>query len=232
MRISIGFSGVLRRAAVIAGVTAATAALAIVVVIGCQSSRDETREEWQKVPEIIEALGIGTGSSVADVGAGGGFFTTRLARVVGQSGKVYAVDVSADDLRRLRERAEKDGLSQVEVISGERNDPRLPDGSLDAALIVNAYHEMREHQAMLQAIRLALKPAGRLVIVEPIVESRRGESRQRQESSHEIEPTYVQTDLRNAGFDVVELRDPFTKRPDGETEWLVIATPAGTRASR
>ena len=232
MRNSFDFSPVLRRAAVTAAVTAATAGLAIVVVIGCQSSRDETREEWQKVPEIFEALGIRTGSSVADVGAGGGFFTTRLARAVGPAGKVYAVDVSADDLRRLREQATKDGLSQVEVISGERNDPRLPEGSLDAALIVNAYHEMREHQAMLAAIRRALKPAGRLVIVEPIVENRRGESRERQASSHEIEPGFVQTDLRKAGFDVVELRDPFTKRPDGDTEWLVIATPAGTRASR
>jgi predicted methyltransferase len=199
------------------------AAMAIVVAIAAQSSRDQTREEWQKVPEILRALGLQSGSTVADIGAGGGFFTTRLARQVGVSGRVYAVDVAADDLRRLRERMKSDGLTQVEVVEGTREDPRLADGSLDAALIVNAYHEMRAHQSMLAAIRRALKPNGRLVIVEPIVESRRGESRDRQESSHEIEPKYVEADLRDAGFTVLELRDPFTKRPAGDTEWLIIA---------
>jgi ubiquinone/menaquinone biosynthesis C-methylase UbiE len=207
------------RTAVLTGAVAA----AIVVAIGAQSSRDQTREEWQHVAAIFQALAVRSGSSVADIGAGGGFFTTRLAREVGASGRVYAVDVAADDLRRLRERMKSEGLTQVEVIEGTREDPRLPDGSLDAALIVNAYHEMRAHQSMLAGIRRALKPTGRLVIVEPIVESRRGESREQQESSHEIEPKYVEADLRDAGFNVLERRDPFTKRPAGDTEWLMVA---------
>ncbi|MGH9346042.1 MAG: class I SAM-dependent methyltransferase [Vicinamibacterales bacterium] len=213
------------RRAITSGLVVLTAALAIVVVAARQSSRDETREEWQKVPEIVQALGIRSGSSVADVGAGGGFFTLRLAEVVGSAGRVYAVDVAEDDLRRLRERTTNAGLRQVEVIAGARDNPRLPDGAIDAVLIVNAYHEMSEHQAMLRAIRRALKPDGDLVIVEPIVESRRGGSRARQERSHEIEPKYVEGDLRDAGFDILELRDPFTRRPAGDTEWLIVATP-------
>lgn len=178
------------------------------------------------MPDIVAALGIGSGSAVADIGAGGGFFTWRLARAVGDTGRVYAVDVAQDDLRRLRDRAKADGVSQVEVIEGERDDPRLPEGSIDAALIVNAYHEMRQHQAMLAGIRRALRQKGRLVIVEPIVESRRGDTRERQENSHEIEARYVEADLREAGFEILELRDPFTKRPAGDTEWLIVATPA------
>jgi ubiquinone/menaquinone biosynthesis C-methylase UbiE len=206
-------------------VLALTAGLGIVVAKACQSSREETREEWQKVPQILAALGAREGSSVADIGAGRGFFTSRLARAVGRHGRVYAVDVAEDDLRRLRERAKDEDLSQVEVIEGETDDPRLPPASIDAALIVNAYHEMDEHQAMLAGIRRALRPGGRLVIVEPILESRRGESRDRQESSHEIEPRYVEADLKTAGFEVMELRDPFTKRPEGDIEWLIVATP-------
>lgn len=225
MRAAIGWQRSLERTASCAAIVALTAGLGVVVAAACQSSRDATREEWQKVPEIVAALGVREGSSVADIGAGRGFFTIRLARAVGRGGRVYAVDVADDDLRRLRERAEEDGLAQVEVVEGERDDPRLPAGSIEAALIVNAYHEMREHQAMLAGIRRALRPGGRLVIVEPIVDSRRGDPRERQESSHEIEPKYVEADLRAAGFEVLELRDPFTTRPEGDVEWLIVATP-------
>lgn len=180
------------------------------------------------MPEIIQALGIRDGSSVADVGAGGGFFTVRLAREVGSAGHVYAVDITSDNVRKLRDRAKQEGLSQVEVIHGEADDPRLAQRSLDAALIINAYHEMRSHQAVLRVVRRALKPGARLVIVEPIVESRRDDSRERQERSHEVGPRFVEADLRAAGFEVIELRDPFTKRPSGDTEWMIVATPSST----
>jgi predicted methyltransferase len=191
-----------------------------------QSSQEQTREGWQNVPDILEALNVAQGSAVADIGAGRGFFTVRLARAVGPDGHVFAVDISSDDVRRLRERVRDEKLQQVDVIEGETDDPKLSPSSIDAALIVNAYHEMRRHQAMLAGIKRALKPGGRLVIVEPIVERRRRESRSAQESSHEIEPRYVEEDLRQAGFTIVELRDPFTTRDDGDTEWMVIAAPS------
>jgi tRNA A58 N-methylase Trm61 len=183
------------------------------------------REGWQKVPEIFAAMGISQGSRVADVGAGSGFFTVRLARAVGQSGRVFAVDVSASAVGNLKERIARERLENVEVIASEPADPRLPN-SLDAVLIVNTYHEMREHQAMLDKIRQALKLSGRLVIVDPIAQSRRHTSRAQQQSNHEIAIDYVVEDLSQAGFEILERRDRFIENLlDRDTEWLIVAKP-------
>lgn len=183
------------------------------------------RDEWQKVPEIFAAMAISEGSRVADIGAGGGFFTARLARAVGPNGRVFAVDVSANAVRDLKERIARERLENVEVITGDPADPRLP-GSLDAVLIVNAYHEMHQHQAILDKIRQALKLIGRLVIVEPIAQNRRHTSRAEQQSNHEIAIDYVAEDLRQAGFEIVQRRDPFIENLlDRDTEWLIVATP-------
>ena len=136
-------------------------------------------------------MGVTTGAVVADVGAGDGFFTTRLSKAVGPSGRVYAVDVSSQALERLKVNVAREGLTNVEPILGAPHDPKLPVGVLDAALIINAYHEMREHQAMLLAIRRALKPSGRLVIVESVVDPQRGAPRESQESRHYLAPHFV-----------------------------------------
>lgn len=185
------------------------------------------REAWQKVGEIFEAMQVKPGAVVADIGAGDGFFTSRLSKAVGGEGRVHAVDVAADTLRRLRKRVEDDGLSNVTVIEGATDDPKLPDSSLDAILIVNAYHEMGAHQAMLARMRTALKPGGRLVIVEPIAASRRDSRREDQTRSHEIAASFVREDARLAGFREVALHDPFTTRPhDKEEEWMLVLTPA------
>ena len=188
---------------------------------------DESRRDaWQRVPDVVAALGLKDGSHVADVGAGDGYFTTRLSKAVGDSGAVYAVDISSQQLARLRARLEREGVQNVRTISGATDDPRLPEGRLDAALIVNAYHEMRQHQEMLAAIRRALRPEGRLVILEPISERRRGAARDAQERAHEIEARFVQADLEAAGFRVLRFEEGFTKRPSGDTEWIIVASPA------
>lgn len=122
---------------------------------------EEKREAWYRVPEIAAAMGVKGGSVVADVGAGYGFLTVRLAALVGKQGKVYAVDTADDPLKMLRQRAKDAPLSNIEVIEGTADDPRLPSGALDAVVVVDAYHEMTEHEAMLTAIRRALKPGGR-----------------------------------------------------------------------
>src|SRR6188768_188252 len=158
-------------------------------------SQEAQRESWQRVPDIFAAMGIGANSVVADIGAGQGFFTTRLARAVaGQTGRVYAVDISAATLDRLRARIAAEGLTHVEPILGAPDDPKLPAATLDAALIVNAYHEMTEHQAMLAAIRRALKPGGRLVIVESFIAGQAGVPRANQESRHFLAPQHLQRD--------------------------------------
>ena len=198
-----------------------------------RTHNETPREQWQKVHEIFAAMQLKPGAAVADIGAGNGFFTTRLAAAVGQKGRVLAVDIGADALRRLRARVDSDGLKNVEVIEGAVDDPKLPVASLDAALIVNAYHEMTEHQAMLANIRKALKPGGRLVIVEPIGLARREATRDQQVRSHEIAIDFVRDDARAAGFAQVSMIDPFTSRPhagEPHEEWMLVLTPAAASA--
>src|SRR5438128_2238953 len=105
---------------------------------------ESSRERWQKVPEILDAMAVRPGSTVADVGAGDGFLTVRLARAVGRTGHVVAVDVSPRALERLRLRLGQEALTNVDAVTGDVDNPHLPSASLDAAVIVNAYHEMRE----------------------------------------------------------------------------------------
>jgi len=190
-----------------------------------RSSQEQRREEWQKVAEILAALNVRPDSTVADVGAGDGFFTSRLARAVGPNGRVFAVDINDQALGRLRRRLQDEAISNVTVVKGTPADPMLPQASLDAALIVNAYHEMDQHQAMLAAIRRALKPDGRLVLVEPIRDSRRGRPRTDEARDHEIDPEYALGDARAAGFRIVGLQDPFTTR-NADVEWLLTLQPA------
>jgi len=191
------------------------------------SHSEEQRDEWQKVGDIFQAMQVKPGASVADVGAGDGFFTRRLSGAVGAEGRVFAIDVGADALRRLRKRVADEALSNVQVIEGTVDDPKLAPGSIDAALIVNAYHEMTEHQAMLSKLKAALKPGGRLVIVEPISRSRRDSRREEQTRNHEIAVDFVREDARAAGFTQVLLQDPFTSRPHGhDEEWILVLTPA------
>jgi predicted methyltransferase len=189
-------------------------------------SQEARRDEWQKVDEIFKAMAVAPGSVVADIGAGDGFFTSRLSKLVGTQGKVHAVDISADALRRLRARVAADALTNVDVIEGAVDDPRLPPGTLDAVLIVNAYHEMTQHQRVLAGIRSALKPGGRLVIVEPIAASRRKAERDQQARNHEIAIEYVRQDASDAGFAELLAVDPFTARPQGnDEEWLLAVSP-------
>ena len=132
-------------------------------VLAQDRAHDQNRDKWQKVDEIFAAMGVKSGAVVADIGAGGGYFTARLARATGETGRVYAVDIGADVIKRLGERVRAEGLKNVEIVHGAATDPKLPPVSLDAALIVNAYHEMHEHQAMLDGAEgsaQAERPAG------------------------------------------------------------------------
>jgi ubiquinone/menaquinone biosynthesis C-methylase UbiE len=192
---------------------------------GAASATEADREQWQKVPEIFAAMRISAGSRVADLGAGSGFFTVRLARAVGTGGRVFAVDINPNMVRDLRERAAREGLAHVEVIAGTDADPRLP-APLDAVLIVNAYHEMDDHQAILERIRQTLTLEGRLVIVEPIARAREKTARAEQRTNHEISMNYVLEDLQQAGFSVIERRERFVENLlDRDTEWMIVATP-------
>jgi predicted methyltransferase len=195
------------------------------LVAQTRPEQERQREQWQRVADIFRAMDVRPGAVVADIGAGDGFFTSHLASAVGPSGQVFAVDVNDAQIDRLRRRLTEQSISNVTVIKGTANDPRLPAGTLDAALIINAYHEMPEHQAMLEAIRSALKPTGRLVIVEPISASRRTATRRDQTRDHEIAPEFVMQDVRAANLRIVGLEDPFTTR-GRSVEWMMTVTPS------
>ena len=123
------------------------------------------RDAWQKPELIMDALGIGEGSVVADLGAGGGWFTVRLARRVGPNGLVFAQDVQRQMLEAIKRRVGREGLRNVEYVQGSFDDPRLPRGRLDAVLIVDAYHELANPIALLRNVSASLKPTGRICII-------------------------------------------------------------------
>jgi SAM-dependent methyltransferase len=184
------------------------------------------RDAWQNVDEIFAALQAGEGDRIADVGAGSGFFSFRLSPVVGAAGKVFAEDIDARVLDDLRQTALREGLNNIETIVGDTDDPKLPEGSLDGVLIVNAYHEMREHEAMLAGIRRALRLGGRLVIVDmPPADS--AASRARQTEGHDIAIGIVVEDLAAAGFEVVQ-REPDLVNAGRHRNWLLAAVRSGT----
>lgn len=124
------------------------------------------RDAWQKPDQVMDALLIADGSVVADLGAGGGWFTIRLARRVGPNGLVYAEDIQRQMIEAIDRRVQREGLRNVRTILGTEDDPRLPSGSLDAVLIVDAYHEIGKPLGLLRNVLPALKPKGLLAIVE------------------------------------------------------------------
>lgn len=123
------------------------------------------RDAWQKPDLVMDALRVGEGSVVADVGAGGGWFTVRLARRVGPNGIVYAQDVQAQMIEAIARRVQREGFRNVKPVRGEADDPMLPEGALDAALIVDSYHEFPHPVALLSKLGASLKPGGRIGIV-------------------------------------------------------------------
>jgi predicted methyltransferase len=123
------------------------------------------RAAWQKPEQIMDALGIADGSHVADIGAGAGWFTMRLARRVGPNGMVYAQDVQPQMLQAIRRRVQREGLQNVRAVLGEGSSPNLPYGVLDAVLMVDAYPEVADRVTFLKNLALGLKPKGSLGIV-------------------------------------------------------------------
>jgi ubiquinone/menaquinone biosynthesis C-methylase UbiE len=124
------------------------------------------RDLWQRPDQIMDALGIADGSVVADIGAGSGWLTIRLARRVGPQGLVYAEDVQKEMITAISRRVSREGLPNVRPWLGSNNDPRLPANSLDAALLVDAYHEIENRVAVLSSLARALKPQGRIAVVD------------------------------------------------------------------
>jgi ubiquinone/menaquinone biosynthesis C-methylase UbiE len=124
------------------------------------------REEEEHPDQALQAIGIRRGMVVADVGAGSGVMTFKMAKLVGPSGKVYAVDIQPEMLDILQTRAQRDKVTNVQTVLDTVSDPKLPAGAIDLILLVDVYHEFSQPQAMLDHMREALKPNGRLVLLE------------------------------------------------------------------
>ena len=185
---------------------------------------DEKREQQLKLPEIFEAIRISVGSQVADVGAGSGFITSRMARRIGPAGRVYAVDIDEKyAIPRLKDFVNKESLTNVDVIHSEPADPKLPEGKLDAVLMVITYHEVEPYQELLGHVKAALKPGGRFVVVDMMPRKTRARPRGDQTKNHVIAPEIAEAEFRAAGFEIIARKDDFMDRPDEEeVRWMII----------
>jgi len=124
------------------------------------------RLDEEEPDRAIAALKIAKGSTVADIGAGSGYMTVKLADRVGTAGRVYANDIQPQMLELLRRKVESRHLQNVTLVQGDIDDPKLPAAAMDLELLVDVYHEFSQPQAMLRHLRDALKPTGRLVLLE------------------------------------------------------------------
>jgi SAM-dependent methyltransferase len=162
------------------------------------------RDLWQRPEQIMDALGIADASVVADIGAGSGWFTIRLARRVGPRGIVYAEDVQKEMINAIMRRVGREGFNNVQPRLGSSNDPNLPASALDAILMVDAYHEVQDRVTLLSNLAKSLKPQGRLGIIDfrldgtgpgPAPEER-------------VSPDVVVSDAKKAGLTLIR-QEPF-----------------------
>lgn len=162
------------------------------------------RDLWQRPDQIMDALGVADASVVADIGAGSGWFTIRLARRVGPQGIVYAEDVQKEMITALSRRVNREGFNNVKAHLGSNNDPRLPASVLDVVLLVDAYHEVEDRVTMLSNIAKSLKPQGRL----GIVDFRLDGTGPGPAPDERVSPDVVVNDAKKAGLKLIR-QEPF-----------------------
>jgi SAM-dependent methyltransferase len=138
----------------------------VAAIVSPRRSTEAKRDANNEVGQLARLLALKPGMTVGDIGAGAGYHTVRLARVVGRSGAIIAQDVRPDYLANLARRVQRLGLVNVKLALGEAHDPRLPRGVLDAALLVHMYHEVAEPYAFLYNLAPALKAGARIGIVD------------------------------------------------------------------
>lgn len=154
------------------------------------------REEWQQPDRIMDALGIAEEARVADLGAGGGWFTIRLARRVGPNGVVYAEDIQREMIESIKRRVQFEGLTNVQTVLGGPDQPNLPTG-LDAVLIVDTYPQFGNPVKLLGHVRDALAPTGRVGIVDF---KREGAGGPGPDISERLDPETIKRDAAEAGL--------------------------------
>ena len=124
------------------------------------------REDEEAPSKALDALALKPGMVVADIGAGSGYYSARIAKRVGPSGRVYATDIQPGMIELLNRRITSESLTNITTVLGGMDDPKLPPNSIDLAIMVDVYHELQEPQIFLQRLKEAFKPGGRLVLLE------------------------------------------------------------------
>jgi SAM-dependent methyltransferase len=124
------------------------------------------RDERLQINRVMDILGIAPGKSVADIGAGSGWFTVRAAKRLGAEGLVYAIDINPDAVRYIGERAQKEQIRNVKTILSKADDPLLPARSVDAVLLLKTYHEVAQPVVLLRNLRAALRPGAKVGVID------------------------------------------------------------------
>jgi len=189
---------------------------AVVIVAAMLEVIESERDQWQRPAEVLRALDLRLGNVVVDLGSGAGYFALKLSPIVGKQGQVLAVDIRKLSLSFLWIRAFVSQKRNIRVVLSDEHDPRLPPDAVDAVLIANTFHELRDQKVMLGHVSRSLRPGGRLVIID------RG-PRQGGAHAHEMDRAFVETELQQAGFEIVNSRDHFIDRPGDDLWWLTVA---------
>ncbi len=162
----------------------------VAAIVSDQYSDEASRDRAGEAELVIRLLGVAPGMTVADIGAGRGYYTVRLSPVVGDSGLVLANDVLAPVVSRLRERAAREGLRNVRPVLGAPGNANLPPGSTDLALMVHMYHEIADPFGLLWHLHSQLRPGGRVAVIE----------NDRPTQFHGTPPALLRCELAAAGF--------------------------------
>jgi predicted methyltransferase len=162
------------------------------------------RVQEERPTEVLRVMALRAGDVVADIGAGSGYFTRRIAPLVAPTGTVYAVDVQQEMLDILAENVQEAGLGGIVPVLGTDVDPGLPDGGVDWILLVDVYHELSQPVRMLEAMRRSLKPTGRVALVEYRVEDGSAQSIR---AEHRMSVLQVLLEWEAAGFELLELHE-------------------------
>ncbi len=184
----------------------------------------EKRDTWMNVPKIFDLAGVKPGSKVADIGCHEGYLSIHMSKKVGESGKVYAVDVRQDRLDRLDEHLEERKLSNVKTVLGDYDNPKLPLASLDVVVVMDTYHEMDDYMTVLNHIRKSLRPEGRIVIIEKFKNHMRNKTRDEQMEAHTISLKFVKSELKRAGFSIIKEVKDFGdwKNESNKKIWVLV----------
>ncbi len=171
--------------------------LAPVMGVGGAGWLERPEREAEEAPsKALAALELKPGMVVADIGAGSGYYTSRISKLVGATGKVYATDIQPGMIELLNRRIQSEGLANVTPILGGMDDPKLPPNSIDLAIMVDVYHELQTPQVFLQKLREVFKPGGRLVLVE----FRKEDARVPILEVHKMSVAEVKMELEAEGF--------------------------------